>query len=218
MKSDQELRSDVEHELLWDPSLHAEQIGVSVRDGVVELSGHVASYLEKWAAESAAMRVSKTRALASEIKVDMPASATRTDADIARASLHQIEWNSSIPDTVKVQVTDGCVTLAGAVEWQYQKEAAERAVRPLRGVRSLTNDINVTPKSTSADMKIDIEKALQRNASINATDITVETVGTKVILRGYVRSWAERDEAKQIAWAAPGIMFVEDLILIRQTT
>ncbi len=216
MKNDRQLRADVEQELLWDPSLHAEQIGVSVRDGVVELGGHVASYLEKWAAERAAMRVSETRALASEIKVDMPASATRTDADIARAAIHQIEWNASLPGTLKVQVTDGCVTLQGPVEWQYQKERVEEAIRSLRGVRSVKNEIAVTPKSKPVDVGISIEKALRRNASTRATQIYVETADSKVILRGHVHSWAERDAAKRIAWAAPGVMFVDDLIIVEE--
>jgi len=118
MKTDEQLKSDVEQELRWEPSVHAEQIGVSVKSGVVELDGHVDAYYEKWAAERAAMRVANVKAVASEIKVEMPSSATRTDEDIARTAVNHLEWNFLVPNTVKVQVTDGWVTLKGPAEWQ----------------------------------------------------------------------------------------------------
>ena len=184
------------------------------RDGVVELDGHVDSYYEKWAAERAAMRVSNVKAVASEIKVELPSSATRTDEDIARTAMNHLEWNYSVPNTVKVQVTDGWVTLKGTTEWQYQKEEAERAVRPLKGVKGVFNEIAVTPKVSAIDVKVKIEDALKRNAETDANHITVETSDGKVTLRGHVRSWAEREEAEHAAWAAPGVTRVEDLILI----
>ncbi len=214
MKNDEQLRSDVEQELRWEPSVRAEQIGVSVIDGAVQLDGHVDNYFEKWGAERAAMRVLNTKAMASEIKINMPSSAVRTDADIARAAMNHLEWNYSVPATVKVQVTDGSVTLTGAAEWQYQKEEAERVVRPLRGVKWVSNEITVTPKLNAVDVKMRIESALKRNAETDAKQITVETSNGKVTLRGSVKSWSEREEAQHAAWAAPGVTNVEDLITI----
>ena len=214
MKSDAQLKSDVEAELRWEPSVHAEQIGVSAKSGVVELDGHVGSYYEKWAAERAALRVSSVKALASEIKVELSPSATRTDEDIARVAKNHLDWDYSVPDTVKVQVTDGWVTLKGTAEWRYQKDEAERVVRPLVGVKGVYNDITVTPKVSAIDVKVKIENALKRSAETDAEHIKVDTSDGKVTLKGTVSSWAEREEAERAAWAAPGVTKVEDLITV----
>jgi VCBS repeat-containing protein len=214
MNSDQQLKSDIEQELRWDPSVRAELIGISVKNGVVELDGHVDAYYEKWAAERAAMRVSNVRGVASEIKVELPSWATRTDEDIARTVINHLEWNYTVPDTVKVQVTGGKVTLVGTTEWQYQRDEAERAVRALKGVKDVFNEITVTSKLTTVDVKLEIENALERNAETDAKHIQVEVSNGKVTLRGQVRTWKERDEAERAAWAAPGVTEIEDLITI----
>jgi osmotically-inducible protein OsmY len=214
MKNDEQLKSDVEQELRWEPSIRAEQIGVSVKSGVVQLDGHVDSYFEKWAAGTAVMRVTNAKAVASEIKVELPSSAIRSDEDIERIAMNHLEWNYSVPDTVKVQVTDGCITLKGTTEWQYQKEEVERALRPLKGVRRVINDITVTPRLSAVDVKLKIENALKRNVETDAKQITVETSHGKLTLRGTVSSWSERGKAAHAAWEAPGVTEVEDLITI----
>ena len=160
------------------------------------------------------MRVADARGVASEIKVELPASSVRTDADIARTAMNQLEWNFSVPNTVKVKVSDGSLTLSGTTEWQYQKEEAERAVRPLIGMRWVCNDITVTPRASATDIKAKIESALKRTSADDGHRITVEAANGKVILRGFVHTWSEREEAQHTAWAAPGVKEVEDHIAI----
>jgi osmotically-inducible protein OsmY len=215
MKPAEQLKNDVEQELRWDPSVRSEQIGVSVKDGVVELDGHVGNYYEKWAAERDALRVTNVRSVASEIKVDLSYMPSKTDEDIAGAAINHLEWNVLVPNTVKVQVTDGRVTLKGTVEWQYQRDEAERAVRPLSGVKGVVNEIVLKPKVSTADVKIKIEDALKRNAEIDANHITVEASGSTVTLRGNVQSWRERKEAERAAFGAPGVVKVNNLVEIR---
>jgi osmotically-inducible protein OsmY len=214
MTNDAQLKSDVEQELRWDPSINDDRIGVSVKNGVVELDGHVDSYYEKWAAERDAIRVANVKAVASEIKVDLPALDTRTDEDIARTATTYLEWNDLVPSTVKVQVTDGWITLKGTTEWHYEKEEAERTIRPIRGVKGVLNEITVKPQTNAYDVKAKIEEAFRRNAQIDANRITVDTLDGTVTLRGNVRSWAEREEAEHAAWAAPGVTFVTDELKI----
>ena len=215
MKSDADLQDDVQDELRWDPSIHAaERIGVSVKNGVVELDGHVDSVWDKYAAERAAMRVANVKAVASEIKVDPPSSALRTDAEIADAVSNHLKWNRLVPETVQVQVTDGVVTLQGTVEWQYQKKQAEQGLLPLIGVKSILNTITLSPKASAAGVKIKIEEALKRNAEIDASHIKVETSDGTVTLRGNVRSWVEREEAEQAAWAAPGVTKIDNRLTV----
>jgi len=215
MKTDNELQQDVITELKWEPSIDVADIGVSVKDGIVTLDGNVDTYAKKLAAERVAGRVYGVKAVAEEIKVILLGSSERTDVDIARAAVNALVWHMSVPhDRIKVIVQDGWVTLSGEVEWLYQKEAAEDAVRSLMGVRSVSNGISVKPTMQPVDIKDKIESALQRNALLNERRIRVETHGSTVILSGHVHSRAEKDEAKWAAFAAPGVSVVENNITI----
>jgi len=215
MKTDTELQRDVMNELKWEPTIKAAEIGVGVKDGVVTLSGYVDSYVKKWAAERAAARVSGVRAVAEEIQVRLPGSLKRSDEDIAGAVANVLEWNVLVPhDRVKVQVQDGLVTLSGEVDWWYQKNAAEEAVRYLMGVVLFNNQITIKPPVKPLDVKDKIESAFRRNALLDSRRVTVETRGGWVILSGSVRNWAERAEAQWTAWAAPGVSEVENNIII----
>lgn len=215
MKTDAELQQDVMNELIWEPTIKAAEIGVAVKDGVVTLSGYVDSYVKKGAAERAAARVFGVRAVAEEIQVRLPGSLKRSDEDIAGAVANVLEWNVLVPhDRVKVQVQDGLVTLSGEVDWWYQKNAAEEAVRYLMGVVWFSNQITVKPSVKPMDVKYKIESAFQRNALLDSRRITVETHGSWVILKGSVRSFGERAEAQWAAWAAPGVSEVENNIII----
>ncbi len=214
MKTDLELQQDVMKELQWEPTIRAADIGVSVTDGVVTLSGYVDSFYKKWAAERAAERVFGVKAVAEELKVRLPDSLKRSDEDIARAASNALEWNVAVPhDRVKVQVQDGLVNLSGEVDWWYQKDAAEDTVRKLVGVVLVNNRITVKPAVKPQDVKDKIESAFQRNALLDARRVTVETRGGKVILRGSVRNWAERQQVEWAAWAAPGVSEVESHIM-----
>jgi osmotically-inducible protein OsmY len=198
-------------ELRWDPSVPATEIGVVVKDGVVTLTGTVDTYMKKWRAEEVAHRVTGVIAVANEIQVR--SIGERTDSDIAAAAVHALTWNSTIPQgKVHVTVDKGWITLKGDVEWQYQRQEAERAVRRLLGVKGVSNLITVKPAASPSDLKRKIQDALVRNAQIDADGITVEVEGSKTILKGKVRSWAEREEAERVAWLAPGITSVDNRI------
>ena len=216
MKTDTELQRDVMSELKWEPTIQAAEIGVSVKDGVVTLNGDVDSYSKKWAIDRAARRVSGVKVVAEEIKVRLPDPYKRTDEDIARSATNVLNWNVWVPrDRVKVRVQDGWITLTGDVDWYYQKEHAENAVRHLIGVVGVTNSITIKPPVPTVkafEVKNDIREALKRNARLrlDAEKIQVEISGSKVILRGSVGSWADYDEAEYSAYCAPGVSEVEN--------
>jgi osmotically-inducible protein OsmY len=215
-KSDEALQRDVLAELKWEPRVQpATEIGVAVKNGVVTLTGVVDSYTKRWAAEEAAHRVRGVRAVANDIEVRLPDSSERTDADVAAAALRAIEANSWLKaGDVHVTVSDGWVTLKGQVDWNFQREEAERSVRNLWGVKGISNLVTVRARPTPAQLKQEIEKALVRSAEADAKNIQVDVQGSKVILRGKVRAWAEREEAERVAWMAPGVTQIEDQIVV----
>lgn len=216
MESAAELRRDVEAELTAEPSLDATTIGVAVEDGIVTLSGHVASYSQKLAAERCAAHVLGVRAVASELDIKLPGSSRITDEDIARAAIGALEWNSMVPrDRIKVEVGSGWVTLEGNVDWHYQKLAAHDAVCYLRGVTGITDKVVVKPTSVSNAVKAHIEAALQRRFGEQLDHVKIEARGDHVILRGTVASVSERAEAERTAWTTPGVCHVDNNLAVQ---
>ena len=215
VRSDAEIKRDVEDELRWDPELSdPTDIAVTVRDGVVTLAGFAKRYADKYEAEWAAKRVQGVIGLANDIYVRLPESDERPDPEVARDAAASIKLQ--LPDTwdsIKVIVRRGWITLEGYVEWHYQRQAAERAVRQIRGVREVTNWISIRPKVSPSEIRRKINEALRR-ARFDARPITIETAGDEVILKGTVRSWAEYEEAEKAAWSAPGVANVTNELMV----
>jgi osmotically-inducible protein OsmY len=214
-RTDTQVQADVMAELKWEPRVTPNEIGVAVKDGVVTLTGWVNSYTKRWAAEDAAHRVRGVKAVANDIEVRLSRADERTDADIAAAAVRALEWDAFLSiEKLDVTVSKGWVTLKGEVDWHYQKDDAERVVRRLAGVKGVSNLITVKTRVAPSELKKKIEEALVRTAQNDAQRITVEVDGSKVILKGTVRSWAEREEAQRQAWAAPGVTSVDNRITI----
>ncbi len=213
--NDMDLRIEVKEALDWEPSLDPRAINVSVKDGIVTLTGSVPSYPEKHVAEKAAGLIRGVKAVACELDVALPAFNSRSDQEIARAAADAIAWNTLLANAkIQVFVDKGRVTLEGAVNWNYQRQSADRSVRYLAGVRDVNNHIVVKPIAEQVAVKSQIQAALIRNARLDAERIVVEVRGDRVILSGNVQSWIERDEAERAAWASPGVGEVDNELIV----
>jgi osmotically-inducible protein OsmY len=214
-RTDDQIQTDVLAELKWDARVRANEIGVSVKDGIVTLTGRVDSYLERWAAEDAAHRVRGVKAVANDIEVRLPSGSERTDSDLAQEIINSLRWDTTIPtDRLEITVSKGWVTLKGEIDYGFQRQDAERVVSRLAGVKGVTNLIQVKPPVQPTNIKQGIDQALLRSAELDAKSITVEVEGSKVTLKGTVHSYAEYKEAERAAWSAPGVTAVDNRLNI----
>jgi osmotically-inducible protein OsmY len=217
MRTDAQIQKDVMDEIKWEPFLHASEIGVAVKNGVVTLSGQVDSYSKKLSAEKAAKKVLGVKAIAEDIQIGVSPAYKKTDTEIAEAVLNALKWHTAVQEEkIKIKVEDGNVRLDGEVEWEYQRTNAKTAIENLSGVRSVINFITVKPRATATDVRQKIASAFHRSATIDAEKITTEVVGSKVILRGKVRSIAEKEDAEIAAWNTPGVTILENKLTVEE--
>ena len=216
MKTDSDLKNDVLSELSWDPLVPEARVGVTVNDGVVTLSGHLDTYAEKVAARRAAERVSGVKAIAVELDVIPPGIHQRSDTEIAAAVQHALSWSTSVPpNRLKVTVEKGWVTFSGELDWNFQRRALERMVRPLKGVAGIIDNIRLKALPVPANLSTRIQEALTRQAQREARRIEISVDGSVVTLRGHVHSWAERNAAEGVTWAAPGVSRVNNELTVQ---
>jgi osmotically-inducible protein OsmY len=215
MRTDAKIREDVLDQLAWESDVDDRQIGVAVENGVVTLSGVVNSYIAKMAAEKATRKVYGVKAVAEDIEVKYGDAYKKTDKEIAKAAVNALEWNTSVPnDKITVKVEDGWVYLSGEVNWDYQRDAAKKAVENLLGVRYVSNNITIKQKVEATDIKGKIQRAFERLADVDSKKISVEVDGHTVTLRGTVHSLAEKEEARKTAYASPGVYNVVNKIKV----
>lgn len=214
--TDSQLRQDVVDELDFEPSVNAAQVGVTAKNGVITLTGHVGSYAEKVAAEEAARRVNGVQAIAQEIEVRYPSDKKMADDEIAARALSVLKWNAVVPyNSVQVKVQSGWVTLLGEVNWQFERVAAESGIRRLSGVAGVLNEIKLKPRPEPSDIKRKIEEALKRSAEVEAKTIQVTSLGGgKIALEGKVHDWQEREAVKRAAWSTAGVSSIDDRLQI----
>jgi len=216
MKSDMQLRDDVQAELAWEPSIDASQVGVIAHAGVVTLTGRLNSYAQKATIEDVVWRVGGVKAIALELEVALPSDQMRNDSDIALAVENALQWYVTVPErNIRVKVEKGWVTLSGEVEWDFQRQAAAHAVRHLTGVRGLSNQLTLKPRATPSDIGERVTAALQRHAQREAHQIWASVAGSTVTLHGHVDAWSDRAEAQAAAWAAPGVTRVVNEITLK---
>jgi osmotically-inducible protein OsmY len=217
MKTDFEIQKNVMEQLKWEPILDAAEIGVSVKNGIVTLSGQVNSYAKKLAAERAAKKVGGVKAVAEDIEVHIWSDKQKTDLEIAQAVVNALKWHAAVADEkIKVKVENGYVTLSGQVDWGYERNMAKTAIENLDGVKMVVNEITIKPKPMAGDISKKINSAFQRYASIDANKVKVSVTANKVTLTGAVRSWSEREDAEDAAWSAPGVNQVINNIVVEQ--
>ena len=214
MKTDSQLKKDVEEEVDWDPELNAAAIGVLAKNGVVTLTGHIDTFAEKSAAERAVRRVGGVKAISVELDVKLSPSHQRSDTDIAEAARTALVWNTVVADKVQASVENGWLTLRGEVEWDFQRESAQASVHSLAGVRGISNLIMLKPRVQPENVKAQIAESFKRQAAREANRIEVKVDGSAITLAGKVNSWHERDAAQGVAWSIPGVRTVVNQLVI----